>query len=1203
MTKRYFLIGMIVLLLFAFFVYAIPTVIISPSEVARGQTVTISIASNISTEDLCAVEIRNPQEIISYLTQVNVSPYSTVDVKWRVPSNAMLGLYKVYVSCRLMGNTIGNFRVKEYSTITINLDKASTYKGDKIKIYGTISPSPGTGYAVKIYYRKKGTTSWNLLGSNTTLSDGSYMFYWNTGGFDSGTYELKASWSGSDLYFGSESSIKEAHIDLVIVQLYMVDDERIDINSVEKVYAKLIYESDGAIVNSTTCSDVKINGTSAIYDSSSGTWYITVSESSVKLTRYYVTSVNEIARNIGGVFEDRAPQPAQIIWDRVVLQKYIIEDDRVNVNSTQIVYVRLEYDYDNQPLTSATVTLNGMFTGSTYNGVYKAIEVPVTNDTIGVECYRLTSFIDNLYGLTELHVNASPPCIIWDAIIVTSGRVSDDRADIKSVQKMFFKLEYAYDGAPFNDSGGRKVYIAGEEATYSTSEWYIEITSPVTVEKTGSVTGVDDPVLGITAIIDRVGPLSIIFDRVLFEVSADKARIEVGKNATIRVKAYYEFDKKPFVGTYQLNEYKTEFNEPKVVNYYVISMDETKYGLTAFISTTATVHFDKLKISWYEVNNNLGNVRFRVIYASDGTPISGGAVNVGGVFGVSTITVDSDGFGGFSFDENDIESGIFYVTLSPKYDNKWNIRVSEVTQIPVKKLQFNIKVDVVNQEDVHVKIEPTYSPEVADVEYLLNITSATKYEYQGRKISEFDLVFKPGLNTIRVSTLIIHDNDIIVIGKREALSKKLSFLVSLAVEYENLVLSTIITEHEELYKLTGNYLFKNNGNVTLDNLYLEISIVKNGKEYAKFKRKLKDYGLSVLKSGDAEYLKLDDLDIDLRTLEAGTYNVTNRITYYEGLNLVEFSFNIVVYKRIEDILPIIVEASEAILKARKEASTILKGYGIEMVDTYLANEFLKKAYEAFKAGNVDEAEKYANQAIDSIKSSRKAFDMFEKIVVFIDKWKKEWKDYLEMLCLQGYIEGINDLVKLYKDHNYKDAIDQLEKYERLAAFVEKSEVRETFELLVNAKEYHPLLKEHLYKIKDRLCEAFNLAMDDRVDDANAKIAEANALIKKMIEVSEKIKAAETAIKAAERDGRTIGLDGAKQKYNEALEALKNQRYDDAISAAEDARTRAERAISPVFVATIGALVGIPVLIIAGYFVRKWVKKKRIERELKEVEKL
>lgn len=108
---------------------------------------------------------------------------------------------------------------KVRSSISISVDPKSANVGSKVTISGAITPVRA-GVAVKINYRKAGETSWTLLQTVTTDSEGKYSHEWET--TEAGTYDLQASWEGDVNTLPSQSDIEEVAVQGEGLQNYYI---------------------------------------------------------------------------------------------------------------------------------------------------------------------------------------------------------------------------------------------------------------------------------------------------------------------------------------------------------------------------------------------------------------------------------------------------------------------------------------------------------------------------------------------------------------------------------------------------------------------------------------------------------------------------------------------------------------------------------------------------------------------------------------------------------------------------------------------------------------------------------------------------------------------------------------------------------------------------------------------------------------------
>jgi hypothetical protein len=192
------------------------TVTIDTSTIAIGSNVTISGAitptkTNINVTIYYREEGATEQSAL--YTKTNIESQYTYT--WKPPKNAT---FVLFASWKGDEDTFTNesetitLRVNlAKSWITIETDLEATTVGSNITISGTISPQKA-GYEVFIYYRTKSeNSSWDVLSSAVTDSNGDYVYTWTTA--ELGIFELEARWPGDNLTEPAQSAIKTIKVE------------------------------------------------------------------------------------------------------------------------------------------------------------------------------------------------------------------------------------------------------------------------------------------------------------------------------------------------------------------------------------------------------------------------------------------------------------------------------------------------------------------------------------------------------------------------------------------------------------------------------------------------------------------------------------------------------------------------------------------------------------------------------------------------------------------------------------------------------------------------------------------------------------------------------------------------------------------------------------------------------------------------------
>ncbi|MCD6466151.1 hypothetical protein J7L27_07300 [Candidatus Bathyarchaeota archaeon] len=122
-------------------------------------------------------------------------------------------------------------------------------------------------------------------------------------------------------------------------------------------------------------------------------------------------------------------------------------------------------------------------------------------------------------------------------------------------------------------------------------------------------------------------PVEVVYDRVVVSLSAMKERVDVGSEAPIDIKAWYEYDETPFQGEIQLNE-PLKYDKVGLVTYRVSQINDRLYGLKTFEANDAQVIFDKVIITLRSDLKRIdvgseAPINIDARYAFDSTPFVG----------------------------------------------------------------------------------------------------------------------------------------------------------------------------------------------------------------------------------------------------------------------------------------------------------------------------------------------------------------------------------------------------------------------------------------------------------------------------------------------------------------------------------------------------------------------------------------------------
>jgi hypothetical protein len=202
--------------------------------------------------------------------------------------------------------------------------------------------------------------------------------------------------------------------------------------------------------------------------------------------------------------------------------------------------------------------------------------ITVSEPAVGLSKYTVPSgFEDRLFGLTSL-IDAWQASIIWDMMNLTV-MVKNQRIDMGSTARIETTGSYAFDSAIWN---GNAVF----NDTFTKNE--VGIFGYI-------VTSVSDPVHGLSTFEANV--VSVIFDRVLLNVTVGDARINVGETCDVHVAGFYQFDETMWEGGFALNDTLTKA-EVGSHGFTVTSITDPKYDLTVFSGNSVSIVWDRVDL-------------------------------------------------------------------------------------------------------------------------------------------------------------------------------------------------------------------------------------------------------------------------------------------------------------------------------------------------------------------------------------------------------------------------------------------------------------------------------------------------------------------------------------------------------------------------------------------------------------------------------
>ncbi|MBN2230047.1 MAG: hypothetical protein JW779_10715 [Candidatus Thorarchaeota archaeon] len=544
-------------------------------------------------------------------------------------SDGAHGLTELDMNGQSIAQIWDNIKVASYSTIDAHVDINSDATIDVTIIY-EYDDAPVT----------TGTVTINGI-SATHQGGGVWRIVQAAGSVQSVTYNSVAC-SGNIYGITLVDQNDKSQVvvwDRVIVESYSVTDERANINDVVNLTVSLKYEYDSSSITSGT---VTINSLPATHIGS-GIWQISVSKSSVQSVTYNLVACSG---NTYGISEiNQNSQSQLIIWDQITVRSYSISNGRVNIDDSVNIDVTLEYEYDDTPVTSGSVSINGNSATHQSAGVWRLID---TKSSLQSITYNTVTCSGNDFDITSVNQNSQSASVIWDTIVVRSYTVVDTRVNLDDSVNIDILLEYEYDDSLVTDGS---VTINTIAASYVGSGiWRITESKSSVQSITYDSVICSGNVYEITEVNQNSQSIEVIWDQVVVRsYSVLDARVNIITSVEINFTLEYEFDNSLVTdGTVTLNGISAIHQEDGIwqitqsrssvlgVTYNNVLCSGNLYGINDVNqnSQSQLIIWDQITVRQYEVTDarvNLDdnvNIEVTIEYEYDDSPVIDGTVTI-----------------------------------------------------------------------------------------------------------------------------------------------------------------------------------------------------------------------------------------------------------------------------------------------------------------------------------------------------------------------------------------------------------------------------------------------------------------------------------------------------------------------------------------------------------------------------------------------
>ncbi|MGQ9515592.1 MAG: immune inhibitor A domain-containing protein [Thermoproteota archaeon] len=309
--------------------------------------------------------------------------------------------------------------------------------------------------------------------------------------------------------------------------------------------------------------------------------------------------------------------------ERVIIDLVQVSGIRVDVGSEQVIRFHALWERSGLPA-DVVIEVSGLHLHTNETGWATCT---LSFDKIGRIVYNISS-VETTLGIGVSFYQQAFPEIIWDRLVVEWGAIKN-RIDADSRATMVGKVRYEYDSKPASGV----VSISGENVSFISGSFVYE-PPPVSsvTKKSYALTYAWGREYNISSFVAEPSVLDVVYDRVRVIFLTSTPRIEIGRNATVRYNASYEYDNSQFVGKIILNDEHFEKENVGRFSYKAVGIEDERYGLVSFTTNEVFVNFDRIIVENMVDAIVPGSVRVRtrLLFESDAQPVDKASVKVNG---------------------------------------------------------------------------------------------------------------------------------------------------------------------------------------------------------------------------------------------------------------------------------------------------------------------------------------------------------------------------------------------------------------------------------------------------------------------------------------------------------------------------------------------------------------------------------------------
>ncbi|OLS24478.1 MAG: hypothetical protein ThorAB25_23350, partial [Candidatus Thorarchaeota archaeon AB_25] len=261
------------------------------------------------------------------------------------------------------------------------------------------------------------------------------------------------------------------------------------------------------------------------------------SYATVQIQGYTVDSVSGGAHGITAISVN---DETWCIWDQVVVRGYSVLDDRVNVGDFVDINVTVEFEYDDTPVTTGSIIVNGKWATHLGSGIWR---FTVNESIVSQNVFHSVISSGNSHGIIAIDDSPSQS-VIWDRIQIRTTTTDDGRIDYGSQATIAVTARLEWD---FHALGsGDALFLNDALMTWNGTHFILNPQFSQVGRWTFFVndTGANEATYGISAVFLDNNQVDQIWDRIqILTTVASDGRLSYGTGTTtINVTAQLEYD-------------------------------------------------------------------------------------------------------------------------------------------------------------------------------------------------------------------------------------------------------------------------------------------------------------------------------------------------------------------------------------------------------------------------------------------------------------------------------------------------------------------------------------------------------------------------------------------------------------------------------------------------------------------------------------